>query len=347
MWSLSVIGFILFLALPILVRASQYATHDHTGWLVLTVYGWYFLLVTLFQIRFAGEFAAFVSIFAGYGFVWIGARYDLIRSVVFNRQDGIRNAAIPSVPKLGILLVLFLVISSVGAHQADRKINSVVVNDGIHQTATEIEEHAETNGITYPENYVLSRWSYTRVYNYFVSGESESYQYSKANYEELISSTGSEESAYNLTRGRYIVMQITSGIANFRSENPEQYKQLMQYRLYDSYGSRTDETAGLSHFKALYATPDERYRAFEIVPGAVLKGQTQANAGVVTATQVQIPNKRFTYERATTADANGTYRITVANSGEYIVQTNGRNTTVSVSETAVRSGQTVSVTSFE
>jgi dolichyl-diphosphooligosaccharide--protein glycosyltransferase len=62
---------------------------------------------------------------------------------------------------------------------------------------------------------------------------------------------------------------------------------------------------------------------------------------VTLATGVSIPRAEFTYERRTTADANGTYSVRVAHPGTYQIDVDGETREVTVEESAVRNGSTV------
>jgi len=69
-------GFVLALAVPFLVWKSIAAYRGEQGWLVPVVYSWYFLLLTIYQVRFAGQLAMFTVVFAGLGFVYLAAGVD-------------------------------------------------------------------------------------------------------------------------------------------------------------------------------------------------------------------------------------------------------------------------------
>ncbi|MFW5956714.1 MAG: STT3 domain-containing protein, partial [Halorhabdus sp.] len=71
-------GFALFLAVPYLAWASWRAYRSLAPrCLLASVYGWYFLVLALIQIRFAGQLALFAAVFGGLGFVHVAAWVDL------------------------------------------------------------------------------------------------------------------------------------------------------------------------------------------------------------------------------------------------------------------------------
>ncbi|MFB6308598.1 MAG: STT3 domain-containing protein, partial [Haloarculaceae archaeon] len=67
------LGFTLVLTLPTMVWATARLGDGDRRWLVPVTYGWWTLFLASLQVRFVGEFAAFASLFAGLGFVWLAA----------------------------------------------------------------------------------------------------------------------------------------------------------------------------------------------------------------------------------------------------------------------------------
>jgi dolichyl-diphosphooligosaccharide--protein glycosyltransferase len=327
-------GFALVMALPVMVLGVQLAARDRPDWLVVTAYAWYFLGLAAIQVRFVGELASFVAVFAGYAFVWLAAKVELARPVTDERTEAITETLVPEPRTVGLLCVLFLLFGSLGLVQVPVKTGQVTTTDGAYLTATAIERDAADHGLEYPENYVLSQWGKSRMYNYFINGESRSYGYAQQNYEPFISSPNESE-WYDRLRGRvgYVVTVDSSGF------DPE----TMQTRLHDSYGSRTDSTAGLGHYQAVYATESGRYKAFALVPGATLTGTASPNATVTATATVAVQNGEFEYVRQTRANADGRYRLRVANPGEYTVESPNSTATVTVTESAVWNGTRLAV----
>jgi len=321
-------GFALVMALPAMVLGVQFATRDRADWLVVTAYAWYFLGLAAIQVRFVGELATFAALFAGYAFVWLAARVELARPVTGERAGHLTDALVPGPRLLGLLCVLFLLFGSLGLVQVPVKTSQVTTDGGQYQTATAIERDAAEHGLAYPENYVLSQWGKSRMYNYFVSGESRSFAYARATYEPFLSaSNGSEQ--YDRLRGRvgYVVTQDVDA-------GPE----TLQSRLHDSYGSRTESAAGVAHYQAIYATESGSYKSFALVPGATLTGTASPNATVTATATVSLPSGEFEYTRQTRASPGGAYELRVANPGTYTVETGSSTATVAVDEPAVRNG---------
>jgi len=70
-------GFTLVLAVPFLALFTRAAIEGRPEWTVACAYGWYFLLLTVFQARFAGQLSLFAAVFAGVGFVWLAEKVEL------------------------------------------------------------------------------------------------------------------------------------------------------------------------------------------------------------------------------------------------------------------------------
>jgi dolichyl-diphosphooligosaccharide--protein glycosyltransferase len=325
-------GFALVLALPVMAWGVRLASRGRLDWLVLTTYAWYFLALAAVQVRFVGELATFAAVFAGYGFVWLAAKVEVSRPVTAGRTDGITDALVPDRKTLGMLCVLFLLVGSLGLVQVPVKTSQVTVDDGAYQTATAIEDDAAEQGLDYPQNYVLSQWGQSRMYNYFVNGESQSYGYAFNNYEKFVFATNGTE-WYERMQGRvgYVVTQDIPGA------DPG----TMQSRLHTRYGSRSDAAAGLGHYQAVSATESGSHKAFALVPGATISGTAPANTTVTATATVSLPGGEFEYTRQTRADGDGTYQLVVANPGAYTVEAGNSTATVTVEERAVRDGTTV------
>jgi dolichyl-diphosphooligosaccharide--protein glycosyltransferase len=325
-------GFALVLALPAMVWGVKRAVDGRADWLVLGVYGWYFLVLAGIQVRFVGELATFAAVFAGYAFVWIAVRVEVARPLVPG-QETVRTH-IPEPRTLALVGLLFLLFGSLGFVQVPVKTGQVTVSDGQYQTAVAIEADADARGLEYPENYVLSIWGDARMYNYFVNGESSGYGYAQSTYAEFLNGVDGDE-WYERMRGRvgYVVTTDQTGAG----------PQTMQTRLHEGYASRTGQTTGLGHYQAVFESESGSHRAFALVPGATVTGTAAPNATVTATTTASIPNAEFEYTRRTQAAANGSYELTLANPGNYTVETGNETGTVTVNETAVRNGTTIPV----
>jgi dolichyl-diphosphooligosaccharide--protein glycosyltransferase len=318
---------------------------------VLVVYGWYLLALASIQVRFVGQLAPLTAIFAGIGFVHLAERVDLVRPPLpfdetasatdggsvpsaTDRRSGTatRSFEVPTPRAAGALFALFLLVGGLGVLQVPVKISQITVADATYETATWIDDDAAATNLSHPENYVFSPWSRNRVYNYFVSGESQSYSYAQSNYGSFANATDETE-WYQTLRGRAGYVVTESG-SEFGPET-------LYSRLHGSFGSRTETTPGVGHFRAIYATSSGARKVFRPVPGATLRWQSPGNESVTVETTVSIPNAEFAYTRELNATADS-LRTTVAYPGTYTIRGGQHDgTTVEVNETTVREGMTV------
>jgi len=329
-------GFFLFLALPVLVWATRRAV-DEARWVVACSYGWYFLALSLFQVRFTGQLGLFTALFAGVAFVWVAARIDLGDPPVFadsptDREFASWTPGRPDASTVVAVLFLFALLGGLGVMQSAIKVQQAATDDADYQTAAWLSDYAdERDWESRGESYVFSEWGKNRLYNYFVNGDSRSYGYARSNYGPFMTRTESDEATAMLAgRVRFIVTQN-------RDIDPE----MMHTRLHDNLGSRNGDVAGLGRFRALYVSPNGQRKAFLYVPGATVRGTAAPNTTVDVAADVDVPGASFTYERRTSTNETGAYSVTVAHPGTYTVTTANGTQTVTVPESAVTNGTTV------
>lgn len=326
------LGFTLIIAFPAMVLGVQRA-REYPPWAVPTAYVWYFLGLSTLSVRFVGELAPVLAVFAGVGFVRLAVWIDTIKPFEFNAdRDTPTPVSIPDRQTLLTLALLFLLVGSLGIVQVPVKTSQVTIEDSTYQSAAYIANHSAALNESYPDNYVLSQWGRNRVYNYFVSGESESYGYAQQIYGEFVQSSDADQ-WYDQFNGRVGYVVLSTGI-NASSESAYTH-------LTNDYGSRTAAHDGLAHYRALYVTPDGEKVTYQVVPGANLTGQAAPNETVTMRTNVTIPGASFTYERQTTADANGNFALRVANPGTYTITAGNETTEATVSAEAVRNGTRV------
>jgi len=329
---LLLLGFTLVIALPAMVRGVQRARTRLT-WAVPTAYVWYFLGLSTLSVRFVGELAPILAVFAGVGFVRLAAWIDAARPVDFDGNHGaVESLSVPDRRTLGILAAVFLLVGSLGIVQSPVKTSQITVEDSTYQSAAFIANHSAERNESYPENYVLSQWGRNRVYNYFVSGESRSYGYARQTHAEFVGSPDADR-WYDRFDGRVGYVVLEAGVDSSAGT--------VHAHLMKAYGSRTARSDGVAHFRALSVTPDGETAVFGVVPGANLTGQAPPNATVTVRTNVTIPGASFTYERQTTADETGNYSVRVANPGTYTISAGNETGESTVSTAAVRNGTRV------
>jgi len=318
-------GFVLVLAVPYLAWASRRAYLSAHEWLVPTVYCWYFLALAVFQVRFAGQLSLFATVFAGLGFVHLAARVDLTAAPVPFVPDAGRRGTV-QVPKpntLGSFAILFLLVGGLSLVQVPVKTGQVTTDGDAYATAAWIDEYADEQGWSYPDNYVFSQWGKNRMYNYFVNGQAESYGFARINFDNFTQSTDGEK-WYQRLRNRVGFVVVSDRDAEAGSIHDQ---------LSGAYGGRRGGSPGLSHYRAVYESEGGR-TVFTLVPGATLTGISEAET-LTTGTDVRLDGQTFTYERA--ADVRyGIYEVAVPYPGNYSVG----GETIRVSEADVRRGRT-------
>jgi dolichyl-diphosphooligosaccharide--protein glycosyltransferase len=329
-------GFFLFLAVPVLVWATRWTLAD-ARWTVPCSYGWYFLGLSLVQVRFTGQLGIFITPFAAVAFVWLAARIDLTQEPALPAGTPTEefSAWVPDRPDASTVLavlLLFALLGGLGLLQSAIKVQQVTTDDADYDTAVSLAEYAEERGWeSRSDSYVFTEWGKNRLYNYFVNGNSQSYSYAQANYIDFMTQTDPATASPG-GRVRFIVTQD-------RDPPPE----TMHARLHEHLGSRNGDIAGLARYRAIYTTPDGARKAFVVVPGATIRGTTGANASVTARTDVSVPGRSFTYERRTLANGTGAYSVTVAHPGRYTIRTANGTAIVTVPESAVMNGTTVGV----
>lgn len=325
-------GFVFILAVPYLLLATQRAT-NHPRWVPLVIYTWYFTGLAVVQIRFVGQMAPFVAVFAGIGFVHLAEWVDIIDDppkLFGDTHETVRNLTIPSRGTLQSLFILFLLVGSLSFIQIPIKTSQLTHSDAQYQTASWMANSAADRGLEYPDSYVFSQWGDNRFYNYFVNGESRSYGVAKANYEAFVFSTDSGR-WYDRLRGRTGFIVVTPAVVGNAST--------IGTRLYQTDASRTEAAPGLVHYRLVYVSDNEQYKVFTLVSSATITGTGPANETLTVRTDVTIGTYTTTYERRIETGPNGTYSVTVPYPGEYRVA----GDSVKVTESDIQNGTTVTV----
>ncbi len=322
-------GFILMLALPYLAWASTQAM-ENARYMPPVVYSWYFLGLAAIQARFVGELAPSLSLFAGLGIVHLGERIDLIqRPAPFAAHES-PPVGMPSAQTFSYAILLFLLISGLGILQVGVKTNQIATPHGQSETAFYLANYSSERSLESPENYVFSPWGTNRAYNYFVSGDSQSYGYAQSNYDEFLISSDPASWYDQLSPRRFVV--VTPRASQTSSDQ-------LGSQLYTQNGNPPTPAPGLAHYRLIYVSPDEKYKAFELVPGAIIKGQHQPNATITAETSVTVPGGSFSYPSETAADSAGNFSLRVPYPGTYQVG----DQQVKVSEDAVYNGSTIPI----
>jgi dolichyl-diphosphooligosaccharide--protein glycosyltransferase len=332
------LGLPFFLGTGGLAAATLHAKKIHRpSWLVIAVYGWFFLLMAVIQNRFAGPLALIWAVIAGVALVHLLSVLDILPAVGSgwarpSSAADFRKFRLPDWRTLGYLAVCVLVVSSVGLFQIPIKQDGLLNGGPTYEVARAIDSNADQRGLEYPQNYVFSEWAKNRAYNHIVNGHSKTYTFARDNYASFLRSTD-PEAWYARLRNRtgYIVTR-------WRNSPPDRS---IQARLHQQYGSATPASEAVSHYRAIYSTQHGSLVAFALVEGATVSVSGPPNSSVSVSTSVAIPphDTWVAYEQRGRIQSNGTVRFVVPYPGTYTVD----NTTFEVSETAVYAGRTVRV----
>lgn len=346
-------GWFLFVALPVLAWVGARCVADHEPrWLVVLGYASTLVTFGLVQIRFAGEATGVVAVLSGVGIVYLLSVVDLAeRPTPFgDRPKRVRIDLWPagvSGRDVGYAAATVLFVASLSVFMVPAVMDNVAATDAEVEAIEWIDADAdEREG----PDYVLNEWGRNRMFNYGVNGESNSYGYAQSNYEPFIRDPNPDTYADRF-QGRvgYVAIQE---IEDADAPPDSGYAQL-----FEAWGSATPAANGSGRFRLEYLTDGEEIAVFRPVNGATVTGQVDPGSTVTVGTNVTVAGESFTYERRTTADANGTYEVVVAHPGEYAVEDGERsgeggsgttedateNRTVTVPESAVSAGERVAV----
>lgn len=330
-------GLALFFGIPAMLWGAYRGYRGDRSWLLAASYAWFFLVLAAVQSRFAGELAPFVSLFAGVALVFVAERVDAAQSPVprSTLADGLTR---PSRDVAVRLAVVVLLVCGLSAVIAPLSVGQIAIEDERYETAAFIDDHAAEQGYDYPESYVFSPWTYSRMYNYHVSGESRGYGHAQANYREFTLAENPETALQYLRRGTNGEYVVTEPVG------VESRPELMQTRLHNHLGSHSADAPGLAHYRVVYVSDSLAFKVFRVVPGATLRGQADPGSTVTANVSVDVTgaDRTFTYERVATATGNGTFAVTVPHPGEYRLD-GATAESVTVSESAVRTGANVTV----
>ncbi|SMO83736.1 hypothetical protein [Halorubrum cibi] len=341
-------GWFLFVALPVLAWVGARCVRDHEPrWLVVVGYASTLVTFGLVQIRFAGEATGVVAVLSGVGLVYLLSVIDLAeRPTPFgDRADRVRLDLRPdgvSGRDVGYAAATVLLVASLSLFMVPAVMDNVAATDAEVEAIEWID--ADANATEGPD-YVLTEWGRSRMFNYGVNGESNTYGYAQRNYEPLIRDPNPDTHADRFQgRAGYVA------IHEIEAADPPPDSGYAQ--LYEAWGSATPAANGSGRFRLAYVTEEDAIAVFRPVGGATVAGQAAPNATVTVETNVTVPGASFAYERRTTTDAKGSYAVVVAHPGEYAVDVEGGpeetaagsavgNRTVTVPGSAISGGERV------
>jgi dolichyl-diphosphooligosaccharide--protein glycosyltransferase len=171
----------------------------------------------------------------------------------------------------------------------------------MYETAAWMDDYTETAAWNDCPEYVLSQWGDNRMHSYHVSGDSRSYGFARGKYGTCLGATDGRE-WYDRLHGRtgFIMYQPIGGPPGSIT----------------AYGSRTPNTSGLAHYRAVHVSEGGAYRVFTLVPGAAITGTAEPNATVPIATTLGVSGRRIDSGRQVRTGANGNVHCDGAVPGE-------------------------------
>ena len=332
-------GWFLFLALPVLGWVGWRCVRDHEPrWLVVVGYASALLAFALVQIRFAGEATGMVAVLSGLGLVRLLAVIDVAAPPTPFGDRSVRTQIDlwpeeVSGREVGYAAGGVLLVASLSIFMVPAVMDNVAATDEEAEAIEWIDAHAaEHDG----PDYVLTEWGRNRMFNYAVNGESDTYGYALRTYEPFVRDQNPDSYADEF-RGRvgYVV------IHELDADAPETSGYV---QLFENNGSATPAANGSGRFRLAYVTAEDSIKVFRPVAGATVTGEAEPGTTVTVRATVTAAGEEFAYERRATADQNGTFAVGVAYPGAYTVEGGSSDgATVEVSDTAVRSGETVTV----
>ncbi|WP_121741152.1 MFS transporter [Natronorubrum halophilum] len=343
------IGVGFYLGLAVLVWAVWIASRRYEpAWVLLAVYASVFMVFAAIQVRFAAQFVIPLSVLGGFGFVYALSVIDLARRplplrggtgqarpVATDGGNDTRSIALPDGRKAAYILGIGLLVCGMSLLYVPGLSGQITHDDGQYEAVVAIEEHAAETDRAYPQSFVLSEWGDNRMYNYFVSGESQRYDYAMSNYDDFRSGDD-PDGHYEQFEDRvgYVVVTEVDGDAPAESA---------QVRLLEDLGAGGDGGDALAHYQLLSVDDERSAAAFAVVPGATIDAPGEPGDTVDVRTDVSVGDESFAYEREVPVGEDGRLEVTVPYAGAYSVG----DERVDVSETDVMNGSRIEVGGIE
>lgn len=311
----------------------------HPGWLLIGVVTAHYLVVSGVMVRFAGRLVIVMAPLAGLGIVRFLSVLELVKEPsLFADEDPSRPTRTAStetadsldIRRAGLVLAVCIVIFGASLVFVPTLMGQLVHDESHVETATVIADHAETEEREYPDNHVLAPWSEYRMYNYLVSGESESESLGRYGYVPLFADREIDDRLERYSdRIGYLVL---SGATVDVPSSPN------QERLSDHVGIEDDRFEQLHQYRVMRIDEDADIVVFTVVEGADIEIET-TRATVMAETNVSVSGRTFTYRHEVTVGDDNSATVTVPYPGTYTIH----GETVTVTEGDVENGRTISV----
>jgi len=311
------------------------------GWLALAVVTLHYAVVSGIMVRFAGRLVIAMAVLGGLGLVFVLSRLDLAEDLELlaesnsSSPNGIASDSgtqqpfgIPSLHRGAMVVVVCVLVFGASLVFLPTQMNQIGHDPVDVETATEIADHAESLNREHPDNHVLATWRTYRMYNYFVSGQSESERLGRYLYPRFLSDENPENEQY-IDRVGYVV--VSESLIDIPADDSYD-------RLSDHLGVSDDRFESLERYRLISVKEQYDTAVFSIVPGATMEVNGAENETVRIETEVVVSNRTFTYSRTVTID-EGAATVTVPYPGTYTVN----NRTVRVAKDAIYDNQRIVV----
>ncbi|REA02035.1 hypothetical protein DEQ92_14105 [Haloferax sp. Atlit-6N] len=332
-------GLSLFFSLWYCLRSVYTAYHRNlSGWLLIGSYTGLLFTLALLQVRFAGALAMFAAVYGGLALVDIIALIGVGDRVTFTQSNSGTSKPevnteirlqMPSRQTIFAVSAVFLLISGLGVIMTPLRVNQLAVDDTTYNAATWMDQYSEQQEWEYPQNYVLSHWGQSRVYNGLVNNQSRSYQFSYENYDNFLVSTDATGWFNTLNpRTGFIVVEQNPSLNRSGDET-------IYNRLYNGWGSNT------AHYRAMWVSADGTKKVFTLVPGARVTGSTAPDSQVTARGVTTVSGNEVSVTYQTRSDENGTYQLRIPQPGNYTIQ----DERIRITDNSTTSGAQISITS--
>jgi len=346
-------GFVLLIAVPVVVWITVGALRgERAEWLAPAVYFWYLLGWTTVFVRFGGSLSVVTAPFAGYGFMFIGAKIEAVGWPVLS-YDSLPSRPLRSASEPGAM--------SDGGPATRRE---------SPPPRREDPDHATRNESAVPDLRVPSRGNAAWIIAFFLIIGSFSFVQIPVKGSQLavdaeITDTARWIDGHAEANGvdspdNYVLSQwdrnrvynrfvsgdsasYTYAESNYQdfvmSTDPDSWYDTfaaddvgyvvltrssmdlgpttIYSRLFRHYGSQHGGVNGTGTYRAVYTAPDGNRRVFTPVNGTVLTGTAPQNTRVTVETRIDLVHDTVTYRRTTRSTRNGHFAVRVPQPGTY------------------------------
>jgi len=308
---LTLFGLTFFLAVPYLLWVSWTGIRRYAPvWLVPTTYVWFFLGLSFLQIRFAGQLALFIAVFAGFGLLHVLWWVDLATAPVpfqgeMEATGVVDLGAAPddegepvSKERRNLLRSSGVVVATggLGGLLTPIKHSQITIDWSSYRAMERMRSYASKRGLLYPDNYVFSQWGKSRFYNYLVNGESRSYGYAQSNFKEFLAADDPDMWYRRLSEANRAGFVVASQVAGFNDASGTTYEHLV-----GDWGERT------SHFRVIYADTSRDRKAYILVPGATVTGPGEPGEVVTMSLKADLGDETINLERTVEVNEHGVF----------------------------------------